>query len=257
MELRDQPLQPPMQARTAASGDITNRLEIDYAVMTVARPQQYIHRLIAELRSDLPLRVVVGGSNCEYLERYRNSSQIEIFAPPAEEWAFFAQRGVHHRATWNYWRSLVFGARNPERKGLVVFEDDVFPARGWEQRLHETIDQIEAQHTGRYLMALYAATQAGLPQPVSGSHFVPYPVSWFFGTQAIYFPEAERVGFAGYLKENGVDKYRLPYDYVLREYMQKSGVSIFATIPCLVQHIGEVSTGLGLPHSTHHFQAEL
>jgi hypothetical protein len=36
----------------------------------------------------------------------------------------------------------------------------------------------------------------------------------------------------------------MPHDLVLSGYSKKENVPIFAAIPCLVQHIGEVSTGL-------------
>src|SRR5262249_16985954 len=86
---------------------------IDFAIMTDARPIIYVHDLIASLRSDLPIRLVVGTPNYGYLEQYRNTGCREIIQVPAREWKDFKDRPVHQRACWNYWRSLVFGVRNP------------------------------------------------------------------------------------------------------------------------------------------------
>jgi hypothetical protein len=229
---------------------------IDFAIMTVARPTVYIHELIASLRPDLPIRLIVGGPACGYLERYRSNPFIEIIEVGAEEWAHFQNRRIHHRACWNYWRSLTLGPRTPSRRGLVVFEDDVIPARGWESRFHDTVKEIEDVHKGPFVLALYNAIDIS-PPPGAQAYYVRYLLPFFYGTQAMYYPEEVRVGFADYLKGNGVDSMRLPYDLLLKEYLWKEGILLFATFPCLFQHVGEVSTGLGFFHKSRQFRGDV
>jgi hypothetical protein len=53
--------------------------------MTVARPTVYIHELIASLRPDLPIRLIVGAPAYGYLERYRSNPFIEIIEVGADE----------------------------------------------------------------------------------------------------------------------------------------------------------------------------
>jgi hypothetical protein len=229
---------------------------IDFAIMTVARPTVYIHELIASLRPDLPIRLIVGAPVNGYLERYRSNPFIEIIEVGAEEWAHFQNRRVHHRACWNYWRSLTLGPRTPSRKGLVVFEDDVIPARGWENRFHETVNQIEDVHQGPFVLALYPAVNLP-PPPHAQLYYMGYPVPVFFSTQAMYYPEEVRAGFADYLKRHGVDSMRLPYDLLLKAYVWKEHIRLFAAIPCLFQHVGEISTGLGNFHKTRQFLSDV
>ena len=229
---------------------------IDFAIMTVARPTVYIHELIACLGPDLPMRLIVGSPSYGYLERYKSHPCIEIIEVGAEEWAHFQNRRVHHRACWNYWRSLTLGPRTPSYSGLVVFEDDVLPARGWENRFHDTVNQIEAVHKGPFVLALY--TPANLPAPPHAQiYYVGYPVPVFFGTQAMYSPEATRAGFTDYLGRHGVDSMQLPYDVLLRNYLWKERIRLVATFPCLFQHVGEISTGLGNFHQARWFLSDV
>jgi hypothetical protein len=229
---------------------------IDFAIMTVARPTDYIHDLIDSLRSDLPVRLIAGSPDYDYLGRYRGNPFREIIEVPAKGWEHFHNRRVHHRACWNYWRCLTLGPRTPSSEGLLIFEDDVIPARGWEGRFYETVAQIEAACKGPFVLALYSPIK--LPTaPDSQTYYVPYPTSRFYGTQAMYYPEEVRAGFAAFMKLYGVNTMRHPYDILLRTYLLNTGIPLFAAKPCLVQHVGEISTGLGKFHKTMQFHSEV
>jgi GR25 family glycosyltransferase involved in LPS biosynthesis len=142
------------------------------------------------------------------------------------------------------------GPSSKERKGLLIFEDDVIVARGWETRLHDTVRELEVTNQGGFVLALYTAYPF---TPAQGHFYAPYPAKRFFGTQAMYYPEAIRRGFSEYLRANGVDRHVLPYDLLLRAYVQSHGISLYATVPSLAQHVGEISTGLGGPSQGGHF----
>ena len=98
--------------------------------------------------------------------------------------------------------------------------------------------------SGPYILALYAGAETGLKAADDGTPYVSYPPERFFGSQAIYYPEPMREAYAKNLKENGVDSFGMPYDFLISEYSRKQDIAIFAAIPCLFEHIGEVSTGL-------------
>ncbi len=230
--------------------------KIDFAIMTVARPNNYIQDLIAALRQDLPLRLVVGSPDYEYLERYRNDPFKEIIEVPDKGWKHFHNRRLQHRACWNYWRCLWLGPKTPDADGLVIFEDDVMPAIGWEERFYETIDQIEAVCEGRYVLALYSPRRLSRT-PNSRTYFVRYPTQRFYGTQAIYFPEAVREEFMRFMRVFGVNTMKHPYDILLRWYLVNGYIPLFAAKPCLFQHVGEISTGLGKFHKTRQFQRDV
>ena len=189
------------------------------------------------------------------------------------DWAHFQNSSVHHRAVWNYWRSLTLGPKNLRRDGLLVFEDDVIPAQGWQRRFNDTVKQIEAQFGTRYVLALYRGrfsqsrtfynsfrrTLSDCLYPEEQrAYYASYPIGQFWGTQAMYYPEEIRIAFAEYLKINGVDAYRRPYDLLLKDYLETYGVPLFTTVPSLVQHIGEIGTGVGWKfHSARKFEKNL
>jgi hypothetical protein len=217
--------------------------DINFVISTVDRPKKYIHKLLSELRCDHPVRLIVGSPHYTYLEQYANNPLIEIVGVDSAEWKEIKNSSVIHRALWNYWRCLVYGGKTGQR-GLVVLEDDVIPAIGWETRLYDTIDQIEEQYGGEYVLALFTYfTKLGTPV-AKDIYYNRYPAYAFGGTPAMYYPESIRLAFAEYLKKEGVDSFRLAYDWLLREYMMATGIPCFATAPSLFQHIGKVTTGL-------------
>jgi hypothetical protein len=133
----------------------------------------------------------------------------------------------------------------------------VIPAAGWEDSLYNIIQQIESQQTTRYALALYEP-KMGLAEPQQGKPFALYSSGTFFGCQAMYYPDTVREGFATYLKTHAVDSFRCTYDLLLGEYAEREDFPIFVTIPCLVEHIGEVSTGLAqFFHQAKHFKSEI
>ena len=235
----------------------TSMPTVDFAVTTISRPGDYIHQLISRLRTDLPLRLLVGAPDCGYLERYRSHRFIEIIETPPQAWEQIRDCAIHQRAAWNYWRSLTLKKSHSTRHGMLIFEDDVLPARGWENRLYEIIRQIESKQEAPYVLTLYAAHTA-LEEPQPGTHFTRYPSDTFFGSQAVFYPEIVREGFAEYVKAHAVEFFRAPYDLLLGEYAVNENIPIFAAVPSLVQHIGEVSTGVaGFHHQAGNFKFEL
>jgi len=218
---------------------------VDFAISTVNRPRNYIHKLLPKLRRNLPLRLVVGSPDYEYLRRYGRNRNIEIIGVDSSDWMRFKNYSVRHRASWNYWRCLTLGIqRESGRRGLVVLEDDVLPAKNWEKRFYRTITEIEQHYGEHYVLTLYTS-YTGLSRAINTkSYFRQYPPNRFFGTQAMYFPEQVRIDFADYLRAEGVVLFRTHYDLLLSEFLSRTGVPLFVTLPSLFEHIGEVGTGL-------------
>jgi hypothetical protein len=211
--------------------------------MTVDRPKNYIHKVISHLPKNSPIRLIVGSPSYDYLARYRGDRRIEIIGVDLTEWNKIKDFPTAHRASWNYWRCFSYGARPEARKGLLILEDDVIPARGWEQRLEQTIEQIERQYGEEYVLSLYTAYTEVPKAAVEGNYYTRYPVQSFFGNQAMYYPEPFRGAYAEYLKSEGAESYRTNCDFLLAIYLRQTGIPLFVTTPCLFQHIGAVGTG--------------
>lgn len=227
---------------------------LDIAVVTIDRPENYIHQLLSGIRGNLSVRLIVGACDIRYLEQYRESPFIQIVVPPEREWTHFKECCVQQRACWNYWRALSLGANGKPFGDLLICEDDVIVSRGWEERLCDTLNEIESVLKDEFALALYTVFNL---HPTNSPVLASYPVERFFGTQAMYYPKSVRIGFSKYLHANGVDHYRRPYDLLLREYLGACRIQLFATVPCLVQHVGEISTGLGVFHQASCFQEVL
>lgn len=231
--------------------EVLDRIEI--VVTTVSRGHDYIHELLRLLHTGLRVRLVVGSPDCDYLERYRSDPQVSILEPRLSQWRVFQDAVVHHKACWNYWRTLREGHVNPDTKGCLVLEDDVVPAERWEEQFVQNVRVLESRHDWRFVLALYAPYAF---DSAEGVRFVEYPVEDFYGTQAIYYPEKVRHGFSAFL-EAQLKEYNIPYDLLLKKYLQLHSLLLFATIPSLFEHIGRHSTGLGHFHSAGIFREKL
>jgi hypothetical protein len=74
----------------------------------------------------------------------------------------------------------------------------------------------------------------------------------FYGTQAMLYDIETARGFGEYLAQNIG---REPYDLALKTYIKEVDpeVVLYASKLSLVQHIGDVSTGLGNGHKCFNF----
>jgi hypothetical protein len=227
---------------------------MECCVSTVARPQNYIYRLLDFILPSRHCRLVVGSPNAAYLDRYRGDSSVEIIIPSKEEWNPVKDLSVHRRAAWNYWRCLEAGqAADLLKGGLLLFEDDVILAKQWQTRLAQTVLAIESRFGSMFILALYAPHQLDLSWAAAAPLFVPYPGNIFFGLQAMYYPEPVRNQFSWFLKKFGVDRFSAPDDLLLRDFVQERNIPLLACNPNLAQHIGLESTGLGPFHRTQYF----
>ena len=232
--------------------------DIDINVMTVSRPENYLMHTLNSLNPDWDpnhifhkANLVYGSPERSYLDRYEGT--YEIIGFPQEEWDFIQDKDLRQRASWNYWRCLTQGIKH--NNGVIVFEDDVKFAKGWRKRLEKTIDQIERLYAQDYVLSMYAC------YPFSGYRhgllYENYSIPGFYGTQGMYFTEKTRLGYGEYIKQYGVDSYHTPYDLLLKEYLNKNHIKLFATTPSIVQHMGANTTGLGHFHQATYYLEEL
>lgn len=226
------------------------RTACDIAIITVARNNNYLYRTIASLGPDIAVTMVIGSPDSAYIHRYRVDPRINIIEVD-DEWDEIKDKTVHHRACWNYWRGLVNGAS--QNLDLLLFEDDVEFAIGWQKRFLTTKSRIDDIYNNDYLLALYTPYDFVEDNFHNNDLFAVYPVDMFYGCQGLFYTAATRAGFAQYLKSNGVDRYTIPYDLLLKQYLKDAGIPLLSTVPCLVQHIGETTTGLGDFHQAGYF----
>lgn len=221
---------------------------IDISIMTISRPENYLRDTLNSLNLEnskdgfISVNLVVGSTQLEYLEEWRDKHTIVDFKE--EEWDYIKEKDIRHRLSWNYQRCLSLNIKN--NQGVLIFEDDVKFARGWKKRLEKTLNAIEVSHGDNYVLALYAAYSFFKYR--TGGLFENYNIPGFYGLQGMYYPERHRKGWSEYLMDFGVRSYHTPADLLLKEYLSKNSVSLLATTPSLVQHMGRNTTGVGSWH---------
>lgn len=224
--------------------------ELGLRFVTISRPGHYIHETLASLGISSHVTLVVGSTDIEYLDRYREHSQIAIDVPTEDESAAWELRPVHHRASWNFWRAL---QGTHERSRLLLCEDDILFARGWQSYLRKVIERIEQSETD-YILTLYSP---GPLPPSSEGRYVAIDPDLFFGHQGILYAGRVAQEFREYLFRHGVDCWERPQDLNLAHFAREAGIPMYATSPSLIQHIGRETTGQGWFHEAPSFMPDV
>jgi hypothetical protein len=134
--------------------------------------------------------------------------------------------------------------------GLII-EDDVKLCKNFNFELEQRLAEID---TERYVMALYSCYNwEGYSDY---DKIAKYPVDMFYGTQAMVFDIETAKEFGAYLLDNIG---REPYDLALKTFIKTVNpeVILYASKMSLVQHIGDISTGLGNGHQCFNFIDDL
>lgn len=223
--------------------------EITYSISTVPRNTNYIDKTIAGSYTNKNFSIFVGMKDYRYVDKYRQ--QHSLYIMPSSEWEGIEDFSLSRRASYNYWRCLSMGRRT--KGGLIVFEDDIQFALGWEKRFHKALVEAKKLFKDNFIITLYVHTPM-IPRGYEfGNTYEIYDIDAFFGTQAVYFTDRTRIAFAEYLKRNAIDRPGLPYDMELRMFCHSTGAKIIATTPSLIQHVGLETTGLGGFHQAKQF----
>lgn len=222
--------------------------EISVAIMTVERPQGYLHATLESLRLEWrenTLLLFPGSPASGFLNRYRSGGYL-IIETTDTDWDAIWLWSTHRKAMWNYWRCLQQPVTQPVSGdwGRLIIEDDVRFAQGWSDRFLLSVSELYEAYGDRFILSLYSPHES-VKQASEESEDVtiPYPAADFYGTQAVFFPEAVRRDFADYLKIYGLQDNLMTYDCLLGRYCAEHSIPLFTTVPSLVQHTGIETTG--------------
>jgi len=200
-------------------------------ILTCDRQPSYLADTVATLPKDYYIQYV---------------SQGQIIQPRAGDLVpvdkKYKQDETRHRdSQYNYSVAL-----RQTVNGLII-EDDVKLSRKFDQYLDKVKSDIPSK---RYAVALYSCYQ--WIQINNNLVVAEYPIDMFYGTQAMLYDIETARGFSEYLAQN-IGKE--PYDLALKTYIKEIDpeVVLYASKASLVQHIGDVSTGLGNGHTAYNF----
>jgi hypothetical protein len=195
-------------------------------ILTCDRQPSYLSDTVATIPQDYHIQYV---------------SQGQIVQPRAGDLIpvdkKYKQDETRHRdSQYNYSIALL-----NTKDGLII-EDDVKLSKDFDRNLARIINLIP---TERYAIALYSCYQWQ-------ESLAKYPVDMFYGTQAMLYDIQTAREFGDYLVNNIG---REPYDLALKTYIKEYDpeVTLYASKYSLVQHIGDISTGLGNGHKAFTF----
>lgn len=146
---------------------------------------------------------------------------------------------VQHNSRLNYAMTVLHS------DGLVI-EDDVEICKNFMDRATQAVHEMPEPG----ILALYSAYP--WPRSQGKVELFPYPSDKFFGTQAMYYSEEYRVKFAEWVLSRLHIEHE-PYDFAVESFCEEFGVPLYGLTYSLVQHMGDVTTGLGYHHRAVNF----
>lgn len=230
---------------------------INLVVSTVWRQESYLEATLDDLSLEYifsiaqPLCIVVGSPVTTHLGCYRTHPGVSVAEMGPSTWSWIKDGPIFHRATWNYYRCLTHPTAG--LRGTLALEDDIRFARGWLSRFEATLSVLEERHGSDFLLSLYVPSILTPKRSRCSRLYLDYLQNHFFGAQGIYYPAKVRHGFVKYLKAHGVVACENHYDFLLRDYLIQSDVPLFATNPCLIQHVGKESAIQNFWHDSANF----
>lgn len=206
------------------------------------RQPQYIEQTLESMYERDPVatqhfvRIIVCGPCDDYLhpclERLHVARGVRPWTDTlaADEWERIERLPGKHRTADNLFRGLC-----REGSGLFLQDDLEFSER-WLVRTAALIEILRARHgAAPFMLSLYS------PYAHSERPIASYPATCFYGTQALYMNDAAASGLHGVmLAELRRNSYRAD-DIMVKEYLLRTAVPLYAANPSLVQHIGLVS----------------
>lgn len=200
-------------------------------ILTCDRQPSYLTDTVATIPEDYAIQYVAQGQIVQ--------PRVGDLVPVDKKYKQDLTR--HRDSQYNYARAL-FNTKD----GLII-EDDVKLSKYFDKALDEVIKNIPIE---RYAVALYSCynwTQYNKYETIAE-----YPIDMFYGTQAMLYDLETAREFGAYLLDN-IGKE--PYDLALKTFIKivNPEVVLYASKLSLVQHIGDVSTGLGNGHQCFNF----
>lgn len=226
-------------------------------MMASARQKPYaqhsLESLFARDEVDVPVRVVVCGTDPGFLGPWATDPRVEI--ETLSHGALEAQAGwnVYQRITDTFMRCLWPAAERGH--GLVLLQDDVSLARGWLR----TVRRLETEAKRRVsckrqvddaavVLALFASSKfRAVDKPLAV-----YQPRRFYGNVAIYLSPKVLAPLHAFADQRRGEM----DDIIVKRFLLAGGAHLFAINPNVAQHTGDHSTHAGGYYRSPTFRAE-
>jgi hypothetical protein len=243
------------------------RMKIQINIPSISRfipSGEYIHKTIKYLRKsgytiNNKINIFVGDSNSGYVSGLQFDPIVKVhfsLAYPKANWK------KSKKANWNFLRCLNYIEEDTDY--LLILEDDVRVAIGWQEHLQKCIEQAKSKHADNFILSLYyghSQTNDLLNRYNIGELLWKGNEATFAMSQGVLYPVSVAKKYYVYLFNNGYIGHGddCNYDRHLALFMVNNmKVKLYYTCPCLVQHIADVGTGIGgEQHRTKSFMPRL
>lgn len=200
---------------------------INVSVITSPRPENYIYTTIKTIEEQIPIHLFVSGTDTSYLNKLLPDKRILITPVSGSDNKILNQ-------------FFTFKKCIQDEGSVLVFEDDVRFAKGWKKRFETVVSDLESKYN-RFVLSLFTSIPLCTPSTLPSSYYLPLDVTSFSGTLGMYYSDSVRKIILDYFDKYDMSKTN-HYDIVIRNCLIENNIPIFVTIPCLVQHIGIVSS---------------
>jgi hypothetical protein len=228
-----------------------DRMRLTFGVVTCVRPKEYVHKTIESMGPDVfggengPLTLSVGGPDSEYLARYADDPRFAVnrmTKGEASTYPPFEKLSRSTRCSLGEYRCLRKLLEGPF-DFTAVFEDDLEFALGWLPWLKKTLSELVASKGSRWVLALYLPHEEVKLCYQKGMRWFETSRDRYFGSQALLFPRWAAEAMLPELLKEVMHGDGVATDMVLARMLIDKGVPLYATAPCVVQHVGDVSVG--------------
>ena len=217
--------------------------------LTCPREPSYLGQTLASFyagdaraREFAGVTVAVDAEDLACVEWLRHHAGIRWAARSAEDSARIEGWHLHRRACGAYWRALGLGMTGA--RGLLVFEDDVVFRDGWVGMLLEMLEEMYEAGWAEFMVTLSSYREHESAALRRGRFFLRYEEEGFYGTQGMFYTASEVEPLREIIFERGMVRAEAPFDLLVK-YQVQGRANFFASRVALIQHAGQVSTGLG------------
>ena len=200
-----------------------------------------------------PVRVIIDGPDGGFLKR----ADVPVVAMPVPrtDWeGRVSGWNVHRRISYSYHRCFAHALENDDCCGLLICEDDVDFRDGFLEKLQQVLDEMAEDGKRWFTLSLYTVGDLdGCSYLDMGDLYGVYPEKLFWGGQGVFFSRDIIELAMEYWARNGWRDVRTGTEANDR-LVGRFGHSLwrrfgdagghFQTYRDLVQHEGEVTTGL-------------
>lgn len=230
--------------------------DLPAAILTVNRlglspTANYVDRAVASLEASgffagrkKPLYLVAGTRDASHLARYRGDMRYRVIqmTESDEEQIQWKRRGPKSRASASYGYFIKLMADLfPERDLLLLEEDNVY-SKGWIEFLERIIPEIQQSvYRDRWILSFYSALPEVVERHAKGERWFDVPPEKFFSINAMIYPKwALQSSIRRFFLEASA-RTEMCNDEVVPLWAIARDLTIIATAPSLVQHVGDVS----------------